>query len=64
MKPNVGNSARIILLIIGLISLVLCFVLQNWWFLFGLIPLIVGATGRCILLKLFKKDAEENKPAS
>jgi hypothetical protein len=59
MEPNIGKGSRMTLIIIGLLVLVSGIIIQSWWCLFGLIPVIISATGRCLLLNLFKKDSQQ-----
>lgn len=42
MKCNVGNTDRLLRIIIGLVILVLGYIYSSWWGLIGLIPLLTG----------------------
>jgi len=42
MKYNVGNTDRLLRIIIGLVILVIGYINENWWGLIGLIPLLTG----------------------
>jgi len=47
MKCNVGNTDRLLRIIIGLVILVLGYIYSNWWGLVGLIPLLTGLFRWC-----------------
>lgn len=49
MKCNVGGADKIIRIILGLVILGLGFGYGSWWGLVGLIPLLTGLAGRCLL---------------
>jgi hypothetical protein len=50
METNVGGIDKIIRIIIGLAIIVyIGLVLQSWWGLIGIIPLMTGLVSRCIL---------------
>ncbi len=47
MKKNVGNSDRVIRVIIGLIIIALGILNESWWGLIGIVPLFTAAIGWC-----------------
>ena len=49
MKKNVGTVDRVIRIILGLVILALGYKNQSWWGLIGLIPLLTGIMGSCLL---------------
>jgi hypothetical protein len=52
MKRNVGTVDRVIRVVAGLLLLGLIFFLEGnarWWGLVGLLPLVTGAAGWCLL---------------
>ncbi len=54
MKPNMGNTDRIIRVVIGVVLLSMVFVgPQSYWGLIGLIPLITALTGWCAIYQIF-----------
>jgi len=47
---NIGTVERIVRVIVGIAILSLLFILDGssrWWGLFGLVPILTGATGYC-----------------
>ena len=49
MKCNVGGADRIVRVILGLLILGAGVMLNNWLGVIGLVPLLTGAAGRCLL---------------
>jgi hypothetical protein len=49
MKCNVGTTDRIIRIIVGVVIIALGLIFRSWWGLIGLIPLLTGAVGVCLL---------------
>ena len=47
MKCNVGQTDRLLRIIIGLVILVLGYINENWWGLIGLLPLLTGLFRCC-----------------
>ena len=47
MKCNVGQTDRLLRIIIGLAILVLGYIYSSWWGLIGLIPLLTGLFRWC-----------------
>lgn len=47
MKCNVGQTDRLLRIIIGLVILVLGYIYSSWWGLIGLIPLLTGLFRWC-----------------
>ena len=56
MKCNVGNTDRLLRIIIGLLVLVLGYIYSSWWGLIGLIPLLTGLFRWCPAYLPFKKN--------
>ncbi|HOJ37691.1 MAG TPA: DUF2892 domain-containing protein [Ignavibacteriales bacterium] len=56
---NVGKIDRIIRVFVGLVILILLGLLETWWALVGLIPLLTGIFGYCPLYSLFKLNTCE-----
>lgn len=52
MKINVGQTERVLRIIIGVVILGLGLYFQNWWGLVGLIPLVTGSIRFCPLYRL------------
>jgi hypothetical protein len=55
MKLNVGNTDRVVRVVVGILLLALIFILEGnarWWGLIGLIPLVTGLVGVCPAYKL------------
>ena len=52
MRRNVGTVDRAIRIVAGLVLLSLIFILEGnarWWGLVGLLPLVTGSVGWCLL---------------
>ena len=50
MKANIGNTDKIIRIIVGLaIIVILGFVMNSWWGLIGIIPIGTAFVSRCLL---------------
>jgi hypothetical protein len=47
MKPNVGNTERIIRVVAGLAIIGVGVYYQSWWGAIGLVPIATGAIGFC-----------------
>jgi hypothetical protein len=47
MKKNIGQVDRIVRIVLGLAILVVGLILQSWWGLVGLVPLITAFIGWC-----------------
>ena len=47
MKANVGNTDRIIRIILGAVIIVLGFYFQSWWGAVGILPIITGLVNYC-----------------
>ena len=47
MKCNVGQTDRLLRIIIGLVILVLGYIYSSWWGLVGLLPLLTGLFRWC-----------------
>jgi len=47
MKCNVGQTDRLIRIIIGLVILVLGYINESWWGIVGLLPLLTGLFRWC-----------------
>ncbi len=56
---NVGKVDRIIRVFVGLVILILLGLLESWWALVGLIPIITGIFGYCPLYSIFKLNTCE-----
>jgi len=54
MKKNVGNTDKIIRIILGLVIVILGFVYSSWWGLVGIIPLATAFMGFCPAYAPFK----------
>jgi hypothetical protein len=64
MKPNVGRIDGAIRIVVGLLLLSLVFVLEDttrWIGLIGVVPLVSGLTGRCLLYIPFRVDTREQR---
>ena len=47
MKCNVGQTDRLIRIIIGLVILVLGYINESWWGIVGFLPLLTGLFRWC-----------------
>lgn len=54
MKCNVGNTDRIIRIVIGLVVGILGIIFQSWWGLIGLVFIATGFMKFCLLYIPFK----------
>ncbi len=54
MKCNVGKTDRLLRIIIGLVILVVGYINEKWWGLFGLVPLLTGLFRWCPIYLPFK----------
>jgi len=53
MKCNAGKTDRIIRVIAGLAIGIVGYYYQSWWGLVGLIPVLTGVFGYCLLYPIF-----------
>ncbi len=53
MKRNVGNTDRIVRIVLGLALIALGLYFGTWWGLIGLVPLATAAIGWCPLYAPF-----------
>jgi hypothetical protein len=49
MKANMGGVDRIIRVVVGVVILALGLIFKSWWGLVGLVPIITGLLGVCLL---------------
>jgi hypothetical protein len=66
MDTNVGNTDRIIRIVVGIVLLSLLFLLEGgarWIGLIGLVPLATGLVRWCPAYKLFGMNTCGSKPA-
>lgn len=64
MKTNVGTADRVIRIVVGLALLSLVFLLESnarWWGLVGLVPLVTGLIGWCLLYIPFGIDTSRHE---
>ena len=59
MNKNVGNSDRIIQIVIGLLIGILGFVYKSWWGLLALVPLATAFINFCPLYSIFKINTKK-----
>lgn len=52
MEINVGNTERLLRIIVGVVIIGLGFYFQSWWGVIGLIPLLTGLFRFCPLYKM------------
>ncbi|HEY6863297.1 MAG TPA: DUF2892 domain-containing protein [Burkholderiales bacterium] len=67
MKLNVGTTDRAIRIVAGLVLLSLVFILESnarWWGLVGVLPLVTGLAGRCLLYVPLGIDTTESGHAA
>ena len=61
MKCNVGQTDRLLRIIIGLVILVLGYIYSSWWGLIGLIPLLTGLFRWCPAYLPFKISTDKSE---
>ena len=61
MKCNVGQTDRLLRIIIGLVILVLGYIYSSWWGLIGLIPLLTGLFRWCPTYLLCKISPDKSE---
>lgn len=47
MKQNVGNTDRVLRLLVGILIIVAGFAYQSWWGLIGIVPILTGILRWC-----------------
>jgi hypothetical protein len=53
MNVNEGTTDKVIRIVIGLVIIIIVgFVMQSWWGLLGIVPLITGIASRCPLYSI------------
>jgi len=53
MNVNEGTTDKVIRIVIGLVIIIIVgFVMQSWWGLIGIVPLITGIASRCPLYSI------------
>jgi hypothetical protein len=53
MERNVGRADKVVRIVLG-IAIISCGIYyKSWWGLIGLIPLLTGLLGVCLLYKVF-----------
>ena len=60
MKCNVGQTDRLIRIIIGLVILVLGYINESWWGIVGLLPLLTGLFRWCPAYLPFKLNTDKS----
>ena len=53
MKSNVGNTDKVIRLILALVIGAVGFYFKSWWGLVGIVPLVTGLISFCPLYTIF-----------
>lgn len=61
MKCNIGNTDRVVRIILGLIILAVGLILHSWWGLIGLVPLGTALVRWCPLYIPFKISTDRKK---
>ncbi len=56
MKPNVGSYDAAVRFVLGCTIMYVGVLLHSWWGLAGLVPLVTGLCGRCLLYLPFGID--------
>ena len=59
MNKNVGNSDRIVRIVIGLLIGILGFVYKSWWGLLAIVPLATAFINFCPLYSIFKINTKK-----
>ena len=65
MKQNIGTVDRAIRIVAGLLLLSLVFILEGnarWWGVIGLLPLVTGMVGSCLLYIPLGIDTRRHEP--
>lgn len=65
MKPNVGSYDAAIRFVLGCVIMYVGVQLHSWWGLVGLVPLLTGVSGYCLLYLPFGIDTTgcDHRPA-
>ena len=53
MLKNVGNTDRVLRILLGVIIIAVGIYFNSWWGAIGIIPIIVGLTARCPIFSIF-----------
>ncbi len=53
MKPNVGNTDKIIRITLAIIIAAIGIYFKSWWGLVAIVPLVTGVISFCPLYKFF-----------
>lgn len=59
MNKNLGNSDRIVRIVIGLLIGILGFVYKSWWGLLAIVPLATAFINFCPLYSIFKINTKK-----
>jgi predicted RND superfamily exporter protein len=61
MKQNVGNTDKVLRIILGILIAVLGYYYKTWWGLVALIPLVTAFIGFCPLYPIFKISTKKEE---
>lgn len=53
MKPNVGNTDKIVRITLAIVIAALGVYFKNWWGLVAIVPLVTGFISFCPVYKIF-----------
>ncbi len=59
MKQNVGNTDKVVRIILAIIIAALGIYFKSWWGLIALIPLLTAFIGFCPLYPIFKLSTKK-----
>jgi sulfite exporter TauE/SafE len=61
MKQNIGNTDKIIRIILGIIIAALGFYYKSWWGLIALVPFLTAIISYCPLYPIFGINTKKTK---
>ncbi len=61
MKQNIGNTDKIIRIILGVVIAALGFYFKSWWGLIALVPLLTAFISFCPLYPIFSLSTKKEK---
>ncbi|MEI8186346.1 MAG: DUF2892 domain-containing protein [Chlorobiaceae bacterium] len=60
MQKNIGQTDKIIRIVIGIALIVIGVINQSWWGVVGLVPLLTASIGFCPLYTVLKISTAES----
>lgn len=62
MQTNVGGVDRVVRFVLGVAIIAVGIAYGSWWGLIGIVPLVTGLVGWCLLYRVLKMSGARRPP--